>query len=96
MRSVKLFLLGFTLNTLGWTELAKPRVPGVLQRFGICYFVVTLAGYSGPGGLHRWSPSANNSGCIGGITGHLDRAFFSSQHIYGNPTAKAEIGRAHV
>ena len=42
VRSVKLFLLGFILNTLGWTDLAKLRVPGVLQRFGICYFVVTL------------------------------------------------------
>ena len=28
------------------------------------------------------------SGCIGGITGYVDRAVFSVDHIYGNPTAK--------
>lgn len=47
------------------------------------------AGYRGPGGLHEWTPTSNNTGCIGGITGYIDRAFFSSPHIYGNPTAKS-------
>jgi len=141
VRSVKLFLLGFILNTLGWLDLAKLRVPGVLQRFGICYFVVSLVGYSfsrtnptkpefgvwatdlihlwpqwlvmlsillihtlimylvpapgcqvgyaGPGGLHQWTPTSNNSDCIGGITGYIDKAFFTVPHIYGNPTAKS-------
>jgi len=141
VRSVKLFILGFILNTVGWLDLSRLRVPGVLQRFGICYFVVFLvcfcftranpvkplrlawatdlihlwpqwvimslillvhqlivylvpapgceAGYAGPGGLHDWTPTGNNSGCIGGITGYVDKAFFTSQHIYGNPTAKA-------
>jgi len=143
VRAVKLFLLGFILNTLGgWIDLSKLRVPGVLQRFGVCYFavffvgysfskaevpqaaglwwariadivhllpqwvfmlcflalhqlIVTLvpapgcdAGYSGPGGLHDWTPEKNNSGCIGGITGYIDRVFFTTPHIYGNPTAK--------
>jgi len=143
VRSVKLFLLGFILNTLGgWINLSKLRVPGVLQRFGVCYFVVFLvgytftraetkaaaglwwervadivyllpqwiimllillvhqlvvylvaapgcsAGYSGPGGLHNWTPESNNTGCIGGITGHIDKSFFTTPHIYGNPTAK--------
>jgi len=143
VRSVKLFLLGFILNTLGgWINLSKLRVPGVLQRFGICYFVVFLvgysftradtrqsaglwwakiadivnllpqwvvmllilathqlvaylvpapgcdAGYAGPGGLHNWTPEKNNTGCIGGITGYIDKAFFTTPHIYGNPTAK--------
>jgi len=143
VRSVKLFLLGFILNTLGgWINLARLRVPGVLQRFGICYFVVFLVGYAftpaqpksynntfmsniqellhllpqwiimivlliihqlitylvtvpgceqgyqGPGGIHDWSPERNNSGCIGGITGYIDKKFFTSDHIYGNPTAK--------
>merc|ERR1719220_2896873 len=47
VRSVKLWLLGFTLNTLGgWLDLARLRVPGVLQRFGVCYFVVFIVGYS--------------------------------------------------
>jgi len=142
VRSVKLFLLGFILNTLGgWIDLEKLRVPGVLQRFAISYFAVALVGnllakvkltggdktcwytdlvdlsahwlvmgtvlcvhqlvvwllpapgcpqgYRGPGGLHDWSPDRNNSGCIGGITGSIDRAFFSTAHIYGNPTAKS-------
>jgi len=143
VRSIKLFLLGFILNTLGgWINLSKLRVPGVLQRFGVCYFVVFLvcysftksetrqtaglwwakiadivqllpqwvfmlcilalhqlvvrlvpapgcdAGYSGPGGLHDWTPEKNNSGCIGGITGYIDKAFFTTPQIYGNPTAK--------
>ena len=127
VRSVKLWLLGFILNTLGgWINLERLRVPGVLQRFGVCYFVVFLvgysftrssptnytgalrhvqdllhllpqwtvmsalllchqlvvylvaspgcaAGYAGPGGLHDWSPGQNNSGCIGGITGYIDK-----------------------
>jgi len=142
VRSVKLFLLGFVLNTLGWIDLSRLRVPGVLQRFGVAYFVVFLVGYcftkaesyqtaglwwakiadivqllpqwvimlcilllhqlvvvlvaapgcdpgySGPGGLHGWTPDKNNTGCIGGITGYIDKQFFTSQHIYGNPTAK--------
>ena len=45
VRSVKLFLLGFILNSSGWITLSKLRVPGVLQRFGICYFVVSLVGF---------------------------------------------------
>ena len=63
-------------------------------------------GYQGPGGIHDWSPERNNSGCIGGITGYIDKVFlkslvsnlfitnfllqkfFTSDHIYGNPTAK--------
>jgi len=143
VRSVKLFILGFILNTLGgWITLSKLRVPGVLQRFGICYFVVFIigytftrsetrqsaglwwakiadivnllpqwvvmlcilathqlvtylvaapgcdAGYTGPGGLHNWTPKKDNMGCIGGITGYIDKAFFTTPHIYGNPTAK--------
>ena len=44
VRSVKLFLLGFILNTLGgWITLARLRVPGVLQRFGLTYVVVGVA-----------------------------------------------------
>ena len=126
LRSVKLFMLGFILNTLGgWINVSRLRVPGVLQRFAICYFVVFMvgysltpaspsenkrlsqvldivqlapqwlvmlallfvhqcivylvpapgcdAGYAGPGGLHDWSPEKNNSGCIGGITGYIDK-----------------------
>ena len=127
VRSVKLFLLGFILNTLGgWITLARLRVPGVLQRFAISYWVVFLVGYSlspapssapakaagrladvlqlwrqwlalllvlaahqlvvylvpapgcgrgyaGPGGLHDWAPDHNNTGCIGGITGYIDK-----------------------
>ena len=29
---------------LGWINLAYVRVPGVLQRFGICYFIVAVTG----------------------------------------------------
>lgn len=144
VRSVKLFLLGFVLNTLwDWIDLEKLRVPGVLQRFAICYFVVAMlgmmfavaedkpstspilakiqditsllphwlimsvvvltyllvvylvpapgcqAGYAGPGGLHDWSKDLNHTGCIGGITGYIDKIFFTVPHIYGNPTAKS-------
>jgi len=39
-RSLKLFMLGFIWNTIGWINLAKLRVPGVLQRFSVAYFVV--------------------------------------------------------
>jgi len=142
-RSVKLFCFGFILNTLGnWIHFEKLRVPGVLQRFAIAYFIVaTMAnvlahtsfvskltknsksglfkdvldlaphwflmlglllvhqlivwlvpapgcpqGYRGPGGLHDWSPDRNNTGCIGGITGYIDRKFFGTAHIYGHPT----------
>jgi len=145
-RSVKLFCFGFILNTLGnWIHLEKLRVPGVLQRFAIAYFIVAtmanvlahmsfvsklsknsksglfkdvldlaphwflmlglllvhqlimwlvpapgcLQGYRGPGGLHDWSPDRNNTGCIGGITGYIDRQFFGTAHIYGNPTPKS-------
>ena len=36
VRAVKLFLLGFILNTLGgWIQLGRLRVPGVLQVFDI-------------------------------------------------------------
>ncbi|XP_047488331.1 heparan-alpha-glucosaminide N-acetyltransferase-like isoform X2 [Penaeus chinensis] len=39
-RSLKLFLLGIVLNSLGgWVYLDLYRIPGVLQRFAICYFV---------------------------------------------------------
>ena len=51
--------------------------------------IISQAGYAGPGGLHEWTPERNNSGCIGGITGYIDKAFFSTPHIYGNPTAKS-------
>lgn len=144
-RSIKLFCLGFILNTLGgWIRVERLRVPGVLQRFAISYFVVAVVanllakvnlcpkvsdnkkmnilkdildlaphwivmltillihqlvvwlvpapgcpqGYRGPGGLHDWSPERNFSDCIGGITGYIDKQFFGTAHIYGNPTAK--------
>lgn len=45
-RSVKLVLIGlFIINTCSKPSpvpLGKVRIPGVLQRFGICYFVVSL------------------------------------------------------
>ena len=43
-RSIVLFLLGFFANTLGWIDLDKLRIPGVLQRFAITYFVVATTG----------------------------------------------------
>uniref|UniRef100_A0A6A7G702 Heparan-alpha-glucosaminide N-acetyltransferase-like n=1 Tax=Hirondellea gigas TaxID=1518452 RepID=A0A6A7G702_9CRUS len=40
-RSLKLFMLGIVLNSLGgWITLSEYRVPGVLQRFAVCYLVV--------------------------------------------------------
>ena len=33
-----------SLLFLGWINLAYVRVPGVLQRFAICYFVVAITG----------------------------------------------------
>lgn len=43
-RSMVLFLLGFFWNTIGWINLEKLRIPGVLQRFAITYFVVASTG----------------------------------------------------
>lgn len=41
-RSIKLFILGIILNSLGgWNYLDRYRIMGVLQRFGICYLVVS-------------------------------------------------------
>ena len=40
-------------------------------QFEICELIVQ--GYRGPGGVHDWSPETNNSGCIGGITGYIDK-----------------------
>lgn len=39
-RSVKLFLIGLCLNTSKGPHLEDIRIMGVLQRFGIAYFVV--------------------------------------------------------
>lgn len=40
-RCIKLFMLGIILNSLGgWIYLDKYRIPGILQRFAICYLVV--------------------------------------------------------
>jgi len=44
VRSVKLFMLGFILNSSGWIDLERLRVPGVLQRFAISYFVAAIIG----------------------------------------------------
>ncbi|KAK7083927.1 hypothetical protein SK128_009657 [Halocaridina rubra] len=42
-RSIKLFLLGIVLNSLGgWIYLDKYRIMGVLQRFAISYLVVSV------------------------------------------------------
>ena len=43
-RSVTLFVLGLSLNTLGVgpVDLFEIRVPGVLQRIAVCYAVVSL------------------------------------------------------
>ncbi|KAJ8869363.1 hypothetical protein PR048_030938 [Dryococelus australis] len=40
MRSFLLFLLGLSVNTVDGANLEYIRVFGVLQRFGLCYFVV--------------------------------------------------------
>ena len=130
--------------------MARVRVPGVLQRFSITYFVVASTaaitakytddsdnnnelkgyktkikdltthwarwivafvflivhtliifllnvpgcptGYLGPAGLHdgaKYPPE-----CVGGATGYIDRVFFTSDHIYGNPTPKSVYGSA--
>ena len=39
----------------------------------MCHGLKFIQGYRGPGGLHDWSPERNNSGCIGGITGYIDK-----------------------
>jgi len=43
IRSIKLIGLGIMHNSLGSTinfgEKANLRIPGVLQRFGVCYFI---------------------------------------------------------
>ncbi len=49
-------------------------------------------GYFGPGGLHDGGKHAPE--CVGGATGYIDRLFFTSDHIYGNPTPKSVYGSA--
>jgi len=39
-RAATLLLLGLVMNTDGNNDLARLRIPGVLQRFGVCYLVV--------------------------------------------------------
>ncbi|CAG7785907.1 unnamed protein product [Allacma fusca] len=39
IRSLKLISIGIILASFGQNDLDKIRLPGVLQRFGICYFV---------------------------------------------------------
>ena len=41
-------------------------------------YMCILQGYQGPGGLHDWSPTSNNSHCIGGITGYIDKVAHQS------------------
>jgi hypothetical protein len=41
-----------------------------------------VQGYQGPGGLHDWSPTKNNSLCIGGITGYIDKVSRVQQTFY--------------
>ncbi|RWS30350.1 heparan-alpha-glucosaminide N-acetyltransferase-like protein [Leptotrombidium deliense] len=41
-RSVLLFFLGIMINSIGESRLQYIRIPGVLQRFAICYLVVAL------------------------------------------------------
>ncbi len=40
VRSAKLFLLGFIFGNANWINLARVRIPGVLQRFAFTYLVV--------------------------------------------------------
>ncbi|XP_076369113.1 heparan-alpha-glucosaminide N-acetyltransferase-like isoform X1 [Tachypleus tridentatus] len=61
-RSCTLFALGIILNTYGGkNNLEKLRIPGVLQRFGICYFVVASIHliFAKPNDTHqheKWAP----------------------------------------
>lgn len=41
-RSMILFMLGLIVNSIGEKDLAKLRIPGVLQRFAICYLIIAL------------------------------------------------------
>ncbi|RWS10579.1 Heparan-alpha-glucosaminide N-acetyltransferase-like protein [Dinothrombium tinctorium] len=42
-RTVLLFLLGLAINSMSETRLSHLRIPGVLQRFAICYLLVALS-----------------------------------------------------
>uniref|UniRef100_A0A182PU71 Heparan-alpha-glucosaminide N-acetyltransferase catalytic domain-containing protein n=1 Tax=Anopheles epiroticus TaxID=199890 RepID=A0A182PU71_9DIPT len=42
VRSIKLFIIGLCLNSINGPSLANLRIFGVLQRFGIAYFVVSV------------------------------------------------------
>lgn len=39
-RSLILFLFGLIINSIGQNDLTKLRIPGVLQRFSICYLIM--------------------------------------------------------
>ena len=70
------------LNTVASSLKSLILVENVVEsiKFGVLMYVLFLAsspgclrGYLGPGGLHDWSSDHNNSGCIGGITGYIDK-----------------------
>ncbi|XP_058835834.1 heparan-alpha-glucosaminide N-acetyltransferase [Topomyia yanbarensis] len=42
IRSIKLFLIGLCLNSMNGPAMSELRIFGVLQRFGIAYFVVSV------------------------------------------------------
>jgi heparan-alpha-glucosaminide N-acetyltransferase len=47
-------------------------------------FLPHMAGYIGPGGIGDYG---QHEACTGGAHGYIDRAFFTSTHIYQDPTA---------
>ncbi|KAF5282860.1 hypothetical protein FQR65_LT14198 [Abscondita terminalis] len=87
-RSCILFVLGLFL-TSNW-DLDTLRVFGVLQRFGLSYFVVATTfiffpfgirsngGYLGPGGLHE---NGTHEGCTRGAAGYIDTLILG-KHVY--------------
>lgn len=41
-RSIILFVFGLIINSIGQNDLKLLRIPGVLQRFAICYLIISI------------------------------------------------------
>jgi predicted acyltransferase len=63
MRSAKLIGLGLFLNGFPWFNLGTIRIPGVLQRIGLCYLAAAFA--------WRWAASSRDGDRLGGAVARV-------------------------
>jgi predicted acyltransferase len=62
-RGAVIFALGLLLHALPWFHPATLRIPGVLQRIGVCYAAVALL-FLGSGGARGWRLQAGAAGAL--------------------------------